>query len=103
MKTSNPKVGMLTEMEYAKSKVISRKSTGLKVNRKDWNQGSISVKPNASGASEINDYIKNSLFLFWLLMFVVFFVVVMHRFYYSFTTFNVCCTPFVSVIFRNNN
>jgi hypothetical protein len=49
MKTSNPKVGMLTEMEYAKSKVISRKSTGLKVNRKDWNQGSISVKPNASG------------------------------------------------------
>ncbi len=62
MKTSNPKVGMLTEMEYAKSKVISRKSTGLKVNRKDWNQGSISVKPNASGASEINDYIKTRLF-----------------------------------------
>jgi hypothetical protein len=55
MKTSNPKVGMLTEMEYSKSTVISRKSTGLKVNRKDWNQGSISVKPNAPGANEIND------------------------------------------------
>ena len=62
MKTSNPKVGMLTEMQYSGSKVISRKSTGLKVNRKDWNQSSITVKPNASGANEINDYIKTRLF-----------------------------------------
>ena len=62
MKTSNPKVGMLTEMQYSGSKVISRKSTGLKVNRKDWNQDSIAVKPNATGANEINDYIKTRLF-----------------------------------------
>ena len=62
MKTSNPKVGMLTEMQYSGSKVISRKSTGLKVIRKDWNQGSIAVKPNAPGANEINDYIKTRLF-----------------------------------------
>ena len=53
---------MLTEMQYSGSKVISRKSTGLKVIRKDWNQGSIAVKPNAPGANEINDYIKTRLF-----------------------------------------
>ena len=41
MKTLNPKVGMLTEMEYSGSKVISRKSSGFKIARKDWNQKTI--------------------------------------------------------------
>ena len=61
MKTLNPKVGMLTEMEYSGSKVISRKSSGFKIARKDWNQKTISVKQNTPGASEINQHIKTRL------------------------------------------
>lgn len=57
MRTTNPKIGMLTEMEHVGSKVISRKSTGYKIPKKDWNQKTLSVNPRIEGSQEINDYI----------------------------------------------